>query len=161
MKDTVDFSYLADPLRDNYTLVKSTAYIFERVHDDFTPRLHVWYMFSNETHKLGEVYYHWGYYNPAFDPDSNRELMEALTKKEDVFQKKYNELYTYLLARFGSTVKTDTIDNKNKLIKSDYWETKDKIIKLSMHFSRNIIEIPGVGIAPNFFRIGVTVHFKE
>ena len=48
---------------------------YERVNDDFFPKLHVWYHLDPETNDLLAITYNWDFYNPRFNPDKNKELL--------------------------------------------------------------------------------------
>lgn len=161
LTDTIiSFGILKNPQNDLNTLVQTRVYIFKRQNDDFDPQLHVWYHFDPETKELKGIRYHWGLYNPQFNPSKNKELLEKLTKKEKEFKKKYNSLKKELEKKFGKPIKSKVIsDNEISFIENVFWEDTEKIVGISIKFNRQLKEIPGIGVMGDF-KIEVMITYK-
>lgn len=161
LKDTLaDFGILKNPHFDLESLVQTKVLIYKRNEDDFDPQLHIWYHFDKEWNKLKAKKYHWGLYNPSFNPSKNKRWLKKLAKKEKIFKIKYDSLKAKLESELGEPSKKKTIaDNNNSFVENIFWEDDEKIVGLSMSFSRKLREIPGIGIFAKF-RIEVMVTYK-
>jgi len=158
--DTIEFGILRNPHFDLFDLIQTKALIYNRTEDDFEPQLHVWYHLEKGSDKIKGIQYNWGLYNPSFNPSKEKKKLKSLAKKEKVFQKKYNTLKKEIQNKLGEPIKTKVIaDNKNSYIENVFWEDEEKIVGLSIKFSRKLKEIPGIGIMADF-RIGVMITYK-
>lgn len=159
-KDTVKFGILKNPHKDLETLIDTKAFIFRRNEDKFNPQLHVWYYFVEDSEKIQAKCYNWGLYNPAFNPSKNEKLLIKLSKKEEIFVKKYSGLEKELNELLGEPFKKETIaDNDSRFVEVVFWEDESKIVELSINFERKLNKIPGIGIFANF-QIEVMITYK-
>jgi len=161
LNDTLDdFGILKNPHFDIETLVQTRTFIYKRNDDDFDPQLHVWYHFDKEWNNLKGKRYHWGLYNPSFNPSENKERLKKLSKNEKRFKAKYILLEAKLKSELGEPINKETIaDNENSLVENMFWEDDEKIVGLSMSFSRKLKEIPMIGIFAKF-RIEIMITYK-
>ncbi|GAA0880113.1 hypothetical protein GCM10009119_30830 [Algoriphagus jejuensis] len=159
--DTVDFRIQEYPSKESANSISTTSYIFDRVNDTFIPRLHVWYHFDDNAHELIGVRYSWGLYNPSFDANRNRPLLEKLASDEKSFRKKYSQIHEDRKKEFGVETRNEIIvDAEHAYIQEITWELDDKIIELSISFTREIQDFPGIGLAANQFNIEEFIRFK-
>ena len=145
------FGLLKQPHLDTKTIMSTKALIFRRTNDAFDPQLHVWYFLDKDTDALKGIEYNWGLFNPSFNPSENKEKLEALTKKEKQFRKKYKALMQEISQEMGRPFRERIIaDHAYELSKQIFWTDEEKIVELSMEFHRKIQEVPGIGILGDF-----------
>lgn len=150
------FGILKNPQNDIYTLTQTKVFIYKRKNDSFIPQLHVWYHFDLDNKAIKGIRYNWGLLNPSFNPSKEESLLKDLTTHEKEFIEKYNSLESELRDKFGKPIKTNTIvDNTDKLIKEIFWEDNQKIVGLSIRFTRKIKRVDMAD-----FEIVVMVTYK-
>jgi hypothetical protein len=155
-----NFGILKNPHFDIQTLIQTTVLLYKRNNDTFYPQLHVWYHFTENLKEMKGIEYNWGLYNPRFNPRTQRKLLEELLTKENEFTAKFYSLQKELLETLGKPTKIKIIaNNKDKFVKEIFWVDTEKIVSLSIHFSRRLEEIPVVGIVSDF-HITVMVTYK-
>jgi hypothetical protein len=146
-----EFGILKNPHFDIHTLTSTKVYIYRQLDDDFDPQLHIWYHFAKSTNEFKGLRYNWGLYNPNFNPSKEINRLKRLTKKEKEFIEKFRSLQNEIERTFGKPVKSKTIeDSKESFIEEMFWETDELIIGLSIHFNRELTEIPFVGVLGDF-----------
>ncbi len=120
----------------------------------------MWYYFVADSEKIQAKCYNWGLYNPAFNPSKNEKLLIKLSKKEEIFVKKYSGLEKELNELLGEPFKKETIaDNDSRFVEVVFWEDESKIVELSINFERKLNKIQGIGIFANF-QIEVMITYK-
>jgi hypothetical protein len=160
IRDTVEFGLSLNNFGTSI-MTKTRAYIFERVEDDFSPKLHVWYHIDSMNNDLVAVTYNWDFYNPGFSPDKNRELLIATNKRESEYQQKYNALNTLLKIIFDSPKEVNLIsDNDNSFNEMTCYENEEMYAYSRIRFQRTIKEHPMIGLANNHFVVQMVISYK-
>ena len=159
--DTVKrFGILKSPHIDIRTLEQTKVYIFKQAEDDFDPQLHIWYHFDLENSQIKGIRYHWGLYNPSFNPSKEKSRLEKLAKREREFADKYESLQAEITDKLGEPIKHYTIaDNRESLIRNIFWADGEKIVGLALKFDRKLRDLPGIGVLGDY-KIEVMVTFK-
>ena len=65
IKDTVEFGISLNNFKTG-NQTKTKTFIYKRVNDEFSPKLHVWYHVDTTNNKLVAITYNWDFYNPSF-----------------------------------------------------------------------------------------------
>ncbi|MFT5264255.1 MAG: hypothetical protein ACI8YQ_003001 [Polaribacter sp.] len=158
--DTVEFSLTLDNFSSS-AQTKTKTYIFKRIHDDFTPKLHVWYHVDEKSNNIVAITYNWDFYNPSFNPDKNRELIFETNKREAEYQKKYQDVNNVLTEIFTNSSKTNLInDSDYSFNEMTYWENSNLYAYSRFRFQRTIDENPMIGLANNHFVVQMVVAYK-
>ncbi|MFT6138231.1 MAG: hypothetical protein ACJAUJ_001322 [Salibacteraceae bacterium] len=158
--DTVEFSLTLDNFSSS-AQTKTKTYIFKRIHDDFTPKLHVWYHVDQKSNNIVAITYNWDFYNPSFNPDKNRELIFETIKRESEYQRKYQDINSVLKGIFTNPSKTNLInDSDYSFNEMTYWENSKLYAYSRLRFQRKIDENPMIGLANNHFVVQMVVSYK-
>jgi hypothetical protein len=158
--DTVEFSLTLDNFSSS-AQTKTKTYIFKRIHDDFTPKLHVWYHVDEKSYNIVAITYNWDFYNPSFNPDKNRELILETNKREAEYQKKYQDVNNVLKEIFTNSSKTNLInDSDYSFNEMTYWENSNLYAYSRFRFQRTIDENPMIGLANNHYVVQMVVAYK-
>ncbi len=88
-------------INENYITLKYQCLRFERVDDDFSPKLHTWYSFDNDS-IVRVIKYYWGFYSTGFNPTKNQELITAELNNTEKWEKKYEALKKKIKRKVGS-----------------------------------------------------------
>lgn len=160
IKDTIIFGIISNNLEIE-KLTKTRTFIYTRVNDDFTPKLHVWYHIDTTSNKLLAITYNWDFYNPSFNADKNEELLVEANKREKEYQAKYKELNKILQEIFKKPTKVDLLnDNDYSFNEITYWENQELYVYSRITFQRKINKIPVIGLAGNHFVVEMVISFK-
>jgi hypothetical protein len=158
--DTVEFSLTLDNFSSS-AQTKTKTFIFKRIHDDFTPKLHVWYHVDQKSNDIVAITYKWDFYNPSFNPDKNRELIFETNKREAEYQKKYQDVNRVLKGVFTNSSKTNLInDSDYSFNEMTYWESSSLYAYSRLRFQRTIDENPMIGLANNHFVVQMVISYK-
>jgi hypothetical protein len=130
---------------------------YDRLYDDFDPKLHVEYDFDNITEELYVVRYIWGF--ESFNPSEDLERFEKYRKSENEFMNKFFNFKKEFIKKFGNPIIDKTYEDKDYGYNEDSeWEDKEKSIVLIIDFDRKIDKI---GTGGNGFQyVSVKVSFK-
>lgn len=149
---------------DNFSsleMKRTKTFIFKRIHDRFTPNLHVWYHVEENSNNVIAITYNWDFYNPGFNPNQNRDLLVATNKRESEYQKLYKEVNIVLKDVFTDSLKTNLIsDSDFSFSEMTYYESSQLFAYSRIRFQRKIVEIPIIGLANNHFVVQMVVVFK-
>lgn len=160
IKDTVEFGISLNNFKTgNHT--KTKTFIYKRVNDDFSPKLHVWYHVDTTNNKLVAITYNWDFYNPSFNPDKNEELLVETSKRESEYQDKYKELSKLLKERFKKSTEVNLInDSDYSFNEMAYWEDEELYAYSRIRFQRRIDKNRMIGLAGNHFVVQMVISFK-
>lgn len=140
---------------------KTHTLIYQRVNDDFSPKLHVWYHLEPSTRELVGITYNWDFYNPGFNPDKNRDLIIATNAREEEYREKYEGINEQLQELFGPPNYINSIsDNEYSFNEMQYWESDNQFIYSRMRFQRTLTESPFIGLANNHFVVQMVLSYK-
>lgn len=158
--DTVEFGISLNNFKTG-NQTKTKTFIYKRINDDFSPKLHVWYHVDTTSNKLVAITYNWDFYNPSFNPDKNEELLIETIKRESEYQDKYKELNELLKARFQNPTEVNLInDSDYSFNEMTYWEDEELYAYSRIRFQREIDKNPMIGLAGNHFVVQMVISFK-
>ena len=160
LKDTVEFGISLNNFKTG-NQTKTKTFIYKRVNDDFSPKLHVWYHVDTTDNKLVAITYNWDFYNPSFNPDKNEKLLIETNKRESEYQDKYKELNKLLKDRFQKQTEVNLINNSDySFNEMTYWEDEELYAYSRIRFQRKIDKNPMIGLAGNHFVVQMVISFK-
>jgi len=160
IKDTVEFETSLNNFKTG-DQVKTKAFIYKRINDTFSPKLHVWYHIDTTANELVQITYNWDFYNPSFDADQNEDLIIETNKRETEYQNKYNELNELLKSRFQEPIKTNLInDSDYSFNEMTYFEDENIYAYSRIRFQRKIDKNPMIGLAGNHFVVQMVITYK-
>ncbi len=160
IKDTVEFGISLNNFKTG-NQTKTKTFIYKRVNDDFSPKLHVWYHVDTTDNRLVAISYNWDFYNPSFNPDANEELLIETSKRESEYQDKYKELDKLLKERFKKSIEINLINNSDySFNEMTYWEDEELYAYSRIRFQRRIDKNPMIGLAGNHFVVQMVISFK-
>jgi len=160
IKDTVEFELSLNNFKTN-NQTKTKTFIYKRLKDEFSPKLHVWYHVDETSEELVAITYNWDFYNPSFDPDKNEDLLIETNKRENEYQNKYSELNKLLKGRFDNRTEVNLIsDDDYSFNEMTYWEDEKLYAYSRIRFQRRIDKNPMIGLAGNHFVVQMVISFK-
>ncbi|HEY9047248.1 MAG TPA: hypothetical protein VIN08_15190 [Ohtaekwangia sp.] len=133
--------------------VMDSVLIFKRTNDNFYPGLHTWYFYDKDS-LVNLIYYHWGFYNTAFNFKEHPGLLEKQTKRYKEYSKKFNVIkksVERLVKKKGKKIN----DNEYR------WEIDSSIILLLMRFDKKLRENPGGLGKSGDYKIELRIYFTS
>ena len=160
IKDTVEFRLSLNNFKSS-NQTKTKTFIYKRLNDDFSPKLHVWYHVDTTKNELVAITYNWDFYNPSFNPDKNEKLLIETNKRESEYQNKYSELNKLLKDKFQEPTEVNLInDSDYSFNEMTYWEDEKLYAYSRIRFQRKIDKNPMIGLAGNHFVVQMVISFK-
>jgi len=143
------FNLWKDPFSNDVINETNYPLIYERK-SRFKPNLHTWYFYDKDSIIKG-IWYNWGLYNPVFNPKKNIKYLNDLTQNQKEFQVKFNDIKREISLKYGNPIFDEEIkNNSQRIIRKVKWEKDMLIIKLTMVFTKVILEDPVIGIDAQF-----------
>lgn len=154
------FGIQSTPLTGPETLIQTKVLIYKRSDDTFDPMLHVWYHFEQDSIKTKAITYNWGLYNPSFNPRKEEDRLRDYSKREQDFVNKYNSLKTELQEKLGDPSKIKTLsDDEVNFRENIVWEDDEKVVKLTIKFSRTLRQMIGIGLQGDY-EVSVLITYR-